>query len=61
MVQYIKPRAVTSWWPNALNLFCIKMTQIKPFRQDFNYEELKKLDIDALKDICMTDSQEWWP
>ncbi|WP_083319338.1 catalase/peroxidase HPI [Flavobacterium crassostreae] len=59
--------AVTSWWPNALNLDILhqKNTQLNPLGKDFNYlEELKKLDIEALKKdlhILMTDSQDWWP
>lgn len=56
-----------SWWPNALNLDILHQhdTKINPLGPDFNYaEELKKLDVDALKmDVTalMTDSQPWWP
>ena len=55
------------WWPNALNLDILHQHDSKtnPLGPDFNYaEELKKLDVDALKkDLkdLMTDSQEWWP
>ena len=59
--------SVTEWWPNALNLDILHQHDSKtnPLGKDFNYrEELKKLDIDALKrDVraLMTDSQDWWP
>lgn len=59
--------AVTSWWPNALNLDILHQndTKLNPLGKDFNYqEELKKLDIEALKKdmhALMTDSQDWWP
>ncbi|MGV2980403.1 catalase/peroxidase HPI [Camelimonas sp. ID_303_24] len=59
--------SVTSWWPNALNLDILHQHDVKtnPLGKDFNYrEELKKLDIAALKNdirALMTDSQEWWP
>ena len=55
------------WWPNALNLDILHQHDSKtnPMGQDFNYhEELKKLDVDALKKdlhALMTDSQDWWP
>lgn len=55
------------WWPKALNLDILHQHDSKtnPFSGDFNYhEELKKLDVDALKadlKTLMTDSQEWWP
>lgn len=58
--------SVMDWWPNALNLDILHQhdTKTNPF-QHFNYqEELKKLDVAALKkDVhaLMTDSQEWWP
>ncbi len=58
---------VMAWWPNALNLEILSQhdTKTNPMGKDFNYrEELKKLDIPALKkDLMdlMTDSQEWWP
>ena len=59
--------SVTKWWPNALNFDILHQhdTKTDPMGQDFDYrEELKKLDVDALKkDVhaLMTDSQEWWP
>ena len=59
--------SVTSWWPNSLNLDILHQHDSKtnPFGKDFNYrEELKKLDVEALKKdmhTLMTDSQEWWP
>jgi catalase-peroxidase len=55
------------WWPNALNLDILHQhdTKTNPLGADFNYhEELKKLDIPALKrdlHALMTDSQDWWP
>ena len=55
------------WWPKALNLDILHQQDRKtnPLGPDFNYrEELKKLDIDALKKdlhALMTDSQAWWP
>lgn len=55
------------WWPNALNLDILHQHDRKtnPLGPDFNYaEELKKLDVDALKNdlkALMTDSQDWWP
>ena len=55
------------WWPNALNLDILHQhdTKVNPLGHSFNYrEELKKLDIAALKkDVhaLMTDSQSWWP
>ncbi len=60
-------KSVMEWWPNALNLDILHQhdTKTNPLGEDFNYrEELKKLDVDALKkDLhdLMTDSQEWWP
>jgi catalase-peroxidase len=59
--------AAKSWWPNALNLDILHQhdTKTNPLGADFDYrEELKKLDVDALKaDLhkLMTDSQSWWP
>uniref|UniRef100_A0A2A3JZA6 Catalase-peroxidase n=4 Tax=Alloyangia mangrovi TaxID=1779329 RepID=A0A2A3JZA6_9RHOB len=59
--------SVTSWWPNALNLDILHQhdAKTKPFAPAFDYrEELKSLDIEALKDDLrqlMKDSQEWWP
>lgn len=59
--------SVMEWWPNALNLDILHQHDSKtnPLGKGFNYrEELKKLDVEALKaDLrtLMTDSQEWWP
>jgi catalase-peroxidase len=56
-----------NWWPNALNLDILSQhdTKTDPMSRGFNYrEELKKLDVEALKrDLkgLMTDSQPWWP
>jgi catalase-peroxidase len=58
--------SVTEWWPNALNLDILHQHDSKtnPLK-GFNYrEEVRKLDVDALKaDLraLMTDSQPWWP
>ncbi len=55
------------WWPNALSLDILHQHDSKtdPMGKDFDYrEELKKLDVDALKkdlQALMTDSQAWWP
>lgn len=60
-------KSVMDWWPNALNLDILHQhdTKTNPMGENFNYrEELKKLDVDALKkDLheLMTDSQDWWP
>jgi catalase-peroxidase len=59
--------AKTDWWPKTLNLDILSQFDSKtdPYKSSFNYrEELKKLDVDALKkDLhkLMTDSQSWWP
>ncbi|NLP58093.1 catalase/peroxidase HPI [Lutibacter sp. B1] len=59
--------SVMDWWPNALNLDILHQhdTKTNPLGKKFNYrEELKKLDIEALKKdmhALMIDSQEWWP
>ncbi|SMX46797.1 catalase/peroxidase HPI [Actibacterium lipolyticum] len=59
--------SVMEWWPNALNLDILHQhdTKTNPMGPDFDYrEELKKLDVDALKKdlhALMTDSQDWWP
>ncbi len=59
--------AYADWWPKALNLDILHQHDSKtnPLGQAFNYrEELKKLDITALKKdlhAFMTDSQDWWP
>jgi catalase-peroxidase len=56
-----------AWWPKALNLDILHQHDSKtnPLGAGFDYrEELKKLDVDALKNdlkALMTDSQEWWP
>lgn len=56
-----------AWWPKALNLDILHQhdKKVNPLGEDFNYaEELKKLDVDALKkDIeqVLRDSQDWWP
>ncbi|MBT8269011.1 MAG: catalase/peroxidase HPI [Bacteroidia bacterium] len=58
---------VTNWWPNALNLDILHQHDNKtnPMDEGFSYhEELKKLDVDALKNDMtnlMTESQDWWP
>jgi len=60
-------KSVMDWWPNALNLDILHQhdTKTDPLGGDFDYyEELKKLDVEALKKDMhdlMTDSQEWWP
>ncbi len=57
----------TKFWPKALNLDILHQHDRKtdPLGADFDYrEELKKLDVDALKKdlvALMTDSQDWWP
>jgi catalase-peroxidase len=57
----------THWWPNALNLDILHQhdTKTNPLGADFDYhEELKKLDIPALKKdlhALMRESQSWWP
>ena len=59
--------SVTDWWPKTLNLDILHQhdTKTNPLGEDFDYqEELKKLDVDALKQdlhALMTDSQDWWP
>jgi len=59
--------SVTEWWPNALDLDILHQhdTKTNPLGEGFNYrEELKKLDVEALKKdmhALMTESQEWWP
>ena len=60
------PSGVQAWWPNALNLDILHQhdTKTNPLK-GFNYrEEVKKLDVAALKadlHALMTDSQDWWP
>ncbi|MEZ5843856.1 MAG: catalase/peroxidase HPI [Hyphomicrobiaceae bacterium] len=57
---------VMEWWPNALNLDILHQhdTKTNPLK-GFNYrEEVKKLDVAALKadlKALMTDSKDWWP
>jgi len=59
--------SVMDWWPNALNLDILHQhdTKTNPLGKDFDYrEELKKLDVEALKNdvkALMTESQDWWP
>ena len=59
--------SVMAWWPKALNLDILHQHDRKtnPLGEAFNYrDELKKLDVEALKaDLMalMTDSQPWWP
>ncbi len=59
--------SVMDWWPKSLNLDILHQhdTKTNPLGKDFNYrEELKKLDVDALKKdmhALLTDSQDWWP
>ncbi|WP_372605234.1 catalase/peroxidase HPI [Actibacterium sp.] len=59
--------SVMDWWPNALNLDILHQHDSKtnPMGPGFDYrEELKKLDVDALKSdlkALMTDGQDWWP
>ncbi|MBU3657271.1 MAG: catalase/peroxidase HPI [Rhodocyclaceae bacterium] len=56
-----------AWWPKSLNLDILHQqdTKTNPMGPSFNYrDELKKLDVDALKkDLkqLMTESQSWWP
>ena len=60
-------RPVTEWWPETLNLDILHQHDSKtnPLGEEFDYyEELKKLDVEALKKDMhelMTDSQDWWP
>ncbi|AKO98262.1 catalase/peroxidase HPI [Marinovum algicola DG 898] len=60
-------RRSRDWWPNALNLDILHQhdAKVNPMPKDFDYrEELKKLDVDALKkdvEALLTDSQDWWP
>ncbi|MEY6431483.1 catalase/peroxidase HPI [Thioalkalicoccus limnaeus] len=55
------------WWPSALNLDILHQhdTKTNPLGPEFSYrEELKKLDVEALKKdlrALMTESQDWWP
>lgn len=60
-------KSVMDWWPNALNLDILHQHDSKPnpMGKEFDYkEELKKLDVDALKkdlNELMINSQDWWP
>lgn len=60
-------RTNVDWWPKALNLDILHQhdTKTDPMGEEFDYrEELKKLDVEALKKdlhALMTDSQPWWP
>lgn len=62
----ISGQSATAWWPEALNLDILHQHDSKtnPL-PNLNYrEELKKLDVAALKrdlTALMTDSQDWWP
>jgi catalase-peroxidase len=62
-----RPRTNQDWWPNQLNLQVLHQhsPQSNPMGADYSYaEELKTLDVDALKqDVMdvMTTSQDWWP
>ena len=57
----------THWWPKTINLDILHQhdTKTNPLGEDFDYhQELKKLDIPALKKdltALMTESQDWWP
>ncbi len=59
--------SVTAWWPRTLNLGILHQngTSPSPMGKAFNYrEEVKKLDVDALKaDLhkMLHESQPWWP
>jgi catalase-peroxidase len=58
--------SVLNWWPKALNLDILHQHDSKtsPLKGFCYREELKKLDVSALKHdlrALMTDSQPWWP
>jgi catalase-peroxidase len=59
--------SAVAFWPKALNLDILHQHDRKtdPLDAEFDYrEELKKLDVAALKQdlrALMTDSQPWWP
>jgi len=59
--------SVTDWWPDSPNFDILHQhdTKTDPMGPDFDYrEELKKLDVEALKQdvkALMTESQDWWP
>ncbi len=58
---------IMQWWPRSLNFDILHQHDRKtnPMGEDFDYrEELKKLDVAALKadlTALMTESQDWWP
>ena len=54
------------WWPNQLNLDILRQHSERSNPQpELNYkEEVKKLDLDALKEdikVMLKDSKDWWP
>ena len=54
------------WWPNQLNLDILRQhdTKSNPAAEVNYKEEVKKLDVDAVKaeiKKVMRDSQDWWP
>ena len=52
--------AKMDWWPKALNLDILHQhdTKTNPLGKDFNYrEEVKKLDVEALKKDIVTGKQ----
>ncbi|MFN3847432.1 MAG: catalase/peroxidase HPI [Paracoccaceae bacterium] len=58
--------SVMDWWPKALNLDILHQhdTKTNPLHGFTYSEEVKKLDVPALKaDLraLMTESQDWWP
>jgi len=55
-----------AWWPNSLNLDILHQhdTKTNPLKGYHYREEVKKLDLAALKKdlvALMTNSQDWWP
>ena len=58
---------VRAWWPKSLNLGILHQRGVSPspMTKTFNYrEELKKLDVHALKSdlhALLHESQPWWP
>ena len=54
------------WWPNQLNLDILRQhgDRSNPIPELDYKEEVKKLDLDAVKDdikIMLKDSKDWWP
>ncbi len=54
------------WWPNQLNLDILRQhgDRSNPIPEIDYKEEVKKLDLDAVKDdikIMLKDSKDWWP